>query len=346
MNPNAVAPDGVAATAPTPGTATAAAGGVAGIAAARPGRPRRTASAADRSAIRMAVIVGGLIAALLGGFGLGRAATAPTAGTPAPGATHTHAPGTPQHGHGGTAGANGESVVGGTANGLAAVAAGYRIVAASTVLAAGATRPFTFRVVDSAGATVTRFIDAHERKLHFIVVRRDLGGYQHLHPSMAPDGTWRIPLRLPGAGVWHAYADFTAADATGAQTPVTLGIDLTVPGEYRPAPLPPPARVATVGGYRVEVDGTATSGAIQPIRFRVTRGGDPAPLDRYLGAYGHLVVLRAADLGYVHVHAEVTMAADAVQFWLSPPSPGTYRMFLDFSTSGRVLTAPFTLTIP
>ena len=29
-----------------------------------------------------------------------------------------------------------------------------------------------------------------ERRLHLILVRRDLTGYQHLHPAMAADGTW------------------------------------------------------------------------------------------------------------------------------------------------------------
>ncbi|MEK8109242.1 hypothetical protein NKG94_40115 [Micromonospora sp. M12] len=38
--------------------------------------------------------------------------------------------------------------------------------------------------------------------MHLIVVRRDLTGYQHLHPTMAKDGTWSVPLTLaqPGSG--------------------------------------------------------------------------------------------------------------------------------------------------
>ena len=53
--------------------------------------------------------------------------------------------------------------------------------------------------------------------MHLIVVRRDLTGYQHLHPTMTPDGTWRVPLTLPDPGVWRAYADFTVRDAAGAR---------------------------------------------------------------------------------------------------------------------------------
>ncbi|NKX51639.1 hypothetical protein HER39_13910, partial [Arthrobacter deserti] len=37
----------------------------------------------------------------------------------------------------------------------------------------------------------------------------------------------------------------------------------------------------------------------------VTRGGQPVKtLEPYLGAYGHLVALRAGDLAYLHVHPE------------------------------------------
>ena len=60
------------------------------------------------------------------------------------------------------------------------------------------------------GAPVTRFAIVHDRPLHLIVVRHDLTGFQHLHPTMAPDGTWSLPLTLPAPGRYRAYADFSA----------------------------------------------------------------------------------------------------------------------------------------
>ena len=41
-------------------------------------------------------------------------------------------------------------------------------------------------------------------------IRRDLTGFQHLHPTMAPDGTWSIDLTLAEPGSYRAIADFTA----------------------------------------------------------------------------------------------------------------------------------------
>src|SRR5439155_20180353 len=180
---------------------------------------------------------------------------------------------------------------------------------------------------------------------HLVVVRRDLTGYQHLHPAMAPDGTWTVPLTLPTPGVWRAFADFVVATA-GTQTAVTLGTDLAVAGTYQPAPPPAPTRASTVDGYTVSYEGTAQPASTQPLLFRVYRGGQPVTdLPRYLGAYGHLVVLREGDLGYLHVHPEDQLAGGAVRFWLSVPSPGRYRAFLDFQTGGAVRTAQFTLQV-
>ena len=73
--------------------------------------------------------------------------------------------------------------------------------------------------------------------------------------------------------------------------------------------------------------------------------GAPAALERYLGAYGHLVALREGDLGYLHVHPVATPTGDTVTFWVTAPGPGRYRMYLDFQVAGVVRTAEFTVTV-
>ena len=225
--------------------------------------------------------------------------------------------------------------------GLAVAAGGYTLVPASTTFEAGAARPFEFRVDGPDRKPVTRFVVAHDKPLHLIVVRRDLSGYQHLHPTMTPDGTWRTDLTLPAAGVWRAYADFTAATPGGTQAAFTLGVDLTVAGAYQPVALPEAARRATVEGLTVSYAGTPSVGSTQPLLFTVPG----VTLERYLGAYGHLVVLREGDLGYVHVHPEERLSGGAVKFWLAAPSPGRYRMFFDCQVAGKVHTAAYTVVV-
>jgi hypothetical protein len=41
-------------------------------------------------------------------------------------------------------------------------------------------------------------------------VRSDLTGYQHVHPDLGPDGTWRVPLTLTPDS-WRLVADTTPA---------------------------------------------------------------------------------------------------------------------------------------
>jgi hypothetical protein len=85
------------------------------------------------------------------------------------------------------------------------------------------------------------------------------------------------------------------------------------------------------------------------VTLTVRRNGRPVTdLEPYLGAYAHLVVLRAGDLGYLHVHPDGepgdgrTAAGPGIAFHAEVPSPGTYRLFLDFKHRGAVRTAEFT----
>jgi len=231
--------------------------------------------------------------------------------------------------------------------GLLVSRAGYRLVPETATLPVGQPHDFHFQVLGPDGKAVTTFEVRHEKPMHLIVVRRDLTGYQHLHPTMADDGTWHIPLTLPEAGSWRVYADFAARDAAGQVHELTLGVDLVAAGNFAPRPLPPAAREATVDGFTVTFEGTPQTGSVQPLLFRVLANGSPvSALERYLGSYGHLVALREGDLGYVHVHPEDELTDGAIKFWLTAPSTGRYRLFLDFQVAGVVRTAEFTLTVP
>ncbi|WP_420115300.1 hypothetical protein [Micromonospora sp.] len=300
----------------------------------------------DRATLRLALVVGGLVLAVLLGFGLGRANGRPTDRTAATAATaagdHTHAPGTGAHQHDGTGGDSS----GDAATGLSVSSGGYTLAPSGGEFTAGRAGELRFQIRDAQRRPVTRFAIVHDKPMHLVVVRRDLTGFQHLHPTMAADGTWSIPLTLPQPGVWRAYTDFTAVADDGRQTPATLGVDLVAPGEYAPRPLPAPATRAAVDGFTVDYEGTPQVGAAVPLRFTVRDpAGRPAALERYLGAYGHLVALREGDLGYLHVHPGPGPAIDTVTFWLTAPGPGSYRMYLDFQVAGVVRPAEFTLTV-
>ncbi|MEU5907063.1 copper resistance protein CopC [Micromonospora sp. NPDC047467] len=307
----------------------------------------------------LALLVGGLVLALLAGFGLARISgtETPAAGTTRPPAGgpaasdpalsandgHQHPAGTGPHTHRGD-GATGESLVTGTT----VSAGGYTLQPLERTQPVGVRADYRFRIVGTDRQPATRFAVVHDKPLHMIVVGRDLSGYQHLHPTMAPDGTWSVPLTLARPGGYRVYADFSVTAANGTQVPLVLGVDHTVPGAHTPAALPPAQAQATAGPYAVSMTGTPTVGVTAPMEFRISRADTttPAQLERYLGAYGHLVVVREGDLGYVHVHPEQELIDGTVQFWLTSPSSGRYRAFFDFQVDGRVHTAEYTIDVP
>ncbi|MEO3769194.1 copper resistance protein CopC [Micromonospora sp. B9E7] len=307
----------------------------------------------------LALLVGGLVIALLAGFGLARIGTGdqspattarqPSGGPPDSGQAasatdgHQHPAGTGPHTHRGD-GAAGETL----ATGTTVSAGGYTLQPLERSQPAGVRADYRFRIVGTDRQPATRFAVVHDKPLHMIVVGRDLTGYQHVHPTMAPDGTWSVPLTLAQPGGYRVYADFSVTAANGAQLPLVLGVDHTVPGAHTPAALPPAQAQATAGPYAVSMGGTPTVGVTAPMQFQVQRAGSTAPvqLERYLGAYGHLVVVREGDLGYVHVHPEQELVDGAVQFWLTAPSSGRYRAFFDFQVEGKVHTAEYTINVP
>lgn len=281
-----------------------------------------------------------------GGWAVGTAA-GPFTGSAAPaGSGETGTPSAKGGAHGDVHGGTGAQPAGpDQPDGLASSSGGYTFTPAATTLPRGERQPFSFRIVGPDGKAVTGFDVEHEKRMHLIVVRRDTAGFQHVHPKMAADGTWTVPLDLSRAGTYRAFADFAPR---GGQ-PTTLGTDLAVPGDYQPTEHPP-AREARVDGYRVRLDGELVPGRSSEVTLTVHKNGERVTdLQPYLGAYGHLVALRTGDLAYLHVHPEgtpgdgKTRAGPSVTFFAEVPSTGTYRLFLDFKHAGQVRTAEFTV---
>jgi hypothetical protein len=236
----------------------------------------------------------------------------------------------------------GGTAIAGSLPGLAVAANGYRLVLDQDTVTAGTAQPFRFRILGPDGTPATRFAVEHDKRLHLVLVRRDTSGYQHVHPDLAADGTWSVPLTLPAAGTYRVFTDFTPEG--GPRT--TLGADVQVAGDYRPERSDRPVRTSTVDGYDVRLDGDLTPGHETSVTATVTRGGaDVTDLQPYLGAGGHLVALRAADLGYLHVHpaGDGASAGPRVRFAVEVPTAGRYRLFFDFQHGGRVRTAEFTV---
>ena len=188
-----------------------------------------------------------------------------------------------------------------------------------------------FQILDEQRRPVRDFDVSHEKRMHFIVVRRDFADFQHLHPHLREDGTWTQQVKFTRGGSYRVFADF---ERGGEQR--TPGADVQVSGGFDAQALPAARRtVRSDGGLDVTLH--AEGGRLA---FAVRDDGKVVndELDPYLGARGHLVALRQGDLAYLHTHPE----GDELAFETTYPSAGAYRLFVQFSYKGRIHTAAFT----
>jgi len=242
-------------------------------------------------------------------------------------------------GHTGSAGSRAATPAVELPGGLQVSQDGYTLQLLDQRVPPGADRVVRFRILGPDGDPLTSYDVEHEKQLHLIAVRRDLVGFQHVHPTRAGDGTWTARLSLD-PGTFRLFADFVPAGGSG----ITLGTDLQVPGSFEPATRTTVTRVSRVDGFEVRLRGDVTAGEATTLALDVSRDGRPVTdLQPYLGAYGHLVALREGDLAYLHVHPEEGPAGPTVEFGTTLPTPGRYRLFLDFKHDGVVRTASFTV---
>lgn len=195
----------------------------------------------------------------------------------------------------------------------------------------GGGQQLVFTIRDAVGAPVTAYDVQHEKRLHLIAVRRDLVGYRHLHPELdEATGEWRVDTDLPD-GTYRLYADFlpTGGEAAVAEADIEVG-------SKRPTLIPPVTDTAVLPDFYVVH--AARNG--DEVTFHVTRNGeDVTDLEPYLGAYGHLVAIRATSLDYLHAHPEEGGPGPEVGFHVELTEPGTYALWFDFKHDGEVRTA-------
>ena len=196
---------------------------------------------------------------------------------------------------------------------------GYRLEQERPRIAAGRPQEYVFRILAPDGDVLRDYDVEHEKRLHLILVSRPLGRFVHVHPRQRADGAWAAALRLPQSGSYRVFADF----ATEGERR-TLGVDLDATGQIDVAAKP--------SEYDVELHGQGDE-----LDFTVRRDGKRVAVEPYLGARGHLVVLREGDLAYIHAHAD----EDRLAFEVPYPSAGRYRLFLQFKVGGSVETATF-----
>ena len=236
-------------------------------------------------------------------------------------------------------------------DGLTAESSGFRFTPTTTTLPTGQPASFTFRITDSGGAAVTAFEPDQTKLMHFYLIRSDLTGFQHTHPTMAADGTWTAPLATAQPGTYRAYASFITKDTTGKAIPLVLSQQITVPGTAATTPVPAASTTTQVDGYTLTLaNDQLMAGMSHNLTVTVSKDGQPVTdLQPYLDTYAHLTAFHDGDLAFAHLHPHGKVNGDhggpALTFEAMLPKPGNWRLVLQFQTGGALHTAAVTITV-
>jgi len=166
-----------------------------------------------------------------------------------------------------------------------------------------------------------------------------------------------VEATFPTAG---SYAVHTELRRQGQMADVLDEQEVTVAGDPPPAVPVPDAdvREQVVNGVRISLDGEGRVDGTSDFTLRFARAATGAPVDDlkpYLGAAGHVVVMREDGTRFAHRHAETfddrgrpVMALPGTTFGpeldlhVRFEVAGAYRLWAQFRLGdGTVVTAPF-----
>ena len=222
----------------------------------------------------------------------------------------------------------------------------------------------TFRIVIThplTGAPVTQYAEVHDKLFHLFIVSRDMTQFFHEHPVLEKDGSFTIEHTLPVAGQYMLFSDFMPIGGG----PQMIGSPLVTAGfegdiaSARPNLKPDTSFVKTANGVTVDMQiepakMIAGEEADVPIHFTDTKTELPVKdLQRYLGAFGHAMMLSEDMTEHVHAHpAEMLEGTNVTEgggpdltFHALFPKPGNYRIWLQFQRNNTLSTIPFTVRV-
>ncbi len=188
----------------------------------------------------------------------------------------------------------------------------------------------------------------HEQKIHLILVRDDMTGFQHLHPEFR-DGIWHVPTTFKDQGIYNMYVDIAPVQ----EDPLVLHLPLKINGDTKNPQIPEPSKDLTVqnGAYeaKLTIDQPIQSKQEKTWTFILTKNGKSVVhVEPYLGAYGHVVELQHGnpkDFFHVHPITQEQPKDGKIQFLGSFPNKGRYTIYAQFNIENEIQTFPITIDI-
>ncbi len=188
---------------------------------------------------------------------------------------------------------------------------------------------------------VTKFTLVHEKLFHAFIVSEDLEYFVHDHPVWKDDA-FHYDTRFPKPGIYRILGDFYPE----AATPQLIAKTVIVPGNA-----PPPAQLKKdysekqAENLKVEfatVPPEPIAGQNTQLRFSL---GPAEGLEKYLGAWGHLLAASDDLIDMAHTHPFIADGGPQIQFNMVFPRARAYRVWVQFQRKGVVNTVHFDVPV-
>lgn len=225
---------------------------------------------------------------------------------------------------------------------------------------------FTYKIKNDKGEILKDYAIAHEKIMHLILVRKDLQNFQHLHPEfIEARGEFSVSIVFPTNGAYRLFPDFTPGVDNPQKLPITVFSDIKVGDQtkYNVQPVKSDTQTKkTFEDYQVTFTVPAVKAREEfSYSLMIERNGQPViDLEKYLGALGHSVIIKAEALDFIHTHALETTSAEhgqpaehdstrtnttgpEIRFSTTLPEAGIYKIYTQFQHQGDVKTVDYTI---
>jgi hypothetical protein len=202
----------------------------------------------------------------------------------------------------------------------------------------------------------------HDKKLHLIVVSKDLSYFDHIHPEFQASGAYEINVLPKGTnytnGKFHnetkfeqggdyvLFADYVPSGAAHQLERIELNVTGT---PYKVQKYTASKTTSMTDGYEVILmpeGGKFFSEGTSHISGIIKKDGKEVPADsfeNYLAAKAHVVVVSEDSQNYLHVHPEVVDGR--LDLHTTFGKAGIFRGWMQFQTNGQVHTADFVIIV-
>ncbi len=191
----------------------------------------------------------------------------------------------------------------------------------------------------------------HEKKIHLLIVSKDLSYFAHEHPVEKEEGYYVLSHTFPTGGEYVLFADYTPI---GGHEKVKRHHIIVTPYQPHDVESRAGADVKTqdliweANGYRVSLatqNGSRSFTANTPVvlKANVTKNGKAVTdLSPFLGALAHMAIFSKDTKEFLHVHPlEVIGGGPDILLATNFTNPGLYKIWMGFNHQNKIQTSAF-----